>query len=102
MGIPRIFGGGRAVQRGSHAGDRRRACRYRVVFQDTLLGWWQDACFVNVSAHLVDLSTTGCLAELAADSKLTTEPIGVGPPPRGFTGGMDRRAHHRSKQATLR
>ena len=52
MGIPRSFGGGSAFQRSAHAGDRRRACRYRVVFQDALLGWWQDALFVNVSAHL--------------------------------------------------
>jgi hypothetical protein len=72
MGIPRDIGGRSAFPLGSNLSDRRRACRYPVVFQDSLLGWWQDACFVNEPAHLVDLSTTGCLAELARHSKLTT------------------------------
>jgi hypothetical protein len=72
MSIRRSFGGDEKFLWGSPASDRRRACRYPVVFQDTLLGWWQDACFVHVSAHLVDLSTNGCLAELARHSNLKT------------------------------
>jgi hypothetical protein len=73
MAIPRYFGGGGEFLLGSHAGDRRRACRYPVVFQDMALGWWQDALFVNVRARLVDLSTNGCLAEVARHHKLPTD-----------------------------
>jgi hypothetical protein len=72
MGIPRDIGGRSTFPLGSPVGNRRGTCRYPVVFQDALLGWWQDGCFVNESAHVVDLSTNGCHAELARHSKLTT------------------------------
>jgi hypothetical protein len=52
------------IKPGSETGDRRRVCRYRVVLEDALLGWWQDSCFTNVPARLINLSLQGCLVEL--------------------------------------
>jgi hypothetical protein len=46
------------------AADKRRVCRYRVILQDSLLGWWEEASFVSTPARLVNLSSSGCLIEL--------------------------------------
>jgi PilZ domain len=51
------------------AADKRRVCRYRVVLQDALLGWWEDAKFVNTPAQLINLSTSGCQIELPRTPK---------------------------------
>jgi hypothetical protein len=48
---------------GSGAGDRRRVCRYPVIFQDASLGWRLESEFMNTTVKLVDLSLNGCLIE---------------------------------------
>jgi hypothetical protein len=72
MSIPRKTEGAEAVQRDSDGGDRRRVYRYPAVLQEASLGWWEDSCFVEVPARLVNLSTNGCLVELARLPKPTT------------------------------
>jgi len=49
---------------GARAGDRRRVCRYPVIFQDASLGWWLESEFTSTPVRLVDLSLNGCLIEL--------------------------------------
>ena len=71
MSIPRNTGGADLVQRGSGGGDRRRVCRYPAALQDASLGWWEDSSFVEVPARLVNVSTNGCLVELARRPKPT-------------------------------
>jgi hypothetical protein len=44
--------------------DKRKVCRYRVIVEDALLGWWEEPAFVKTPARLINLSSTGCLIEL--------------------------------------
>ncbi len=46
------------------AADRRRTCRYRVLFHDADLGWWEGSTFIQTPAQLVNLSLHGCMLEL--------------------------------------
>jgi hypothetical protein len=48
---------------GTEAGDRRRVCRYPVIFQDASLGWWLESEFMSTPVRLVNLSLSGCLIE---------------------------------------
>jgi hypothetical protein len=56
--------GSRFNHAASAPGDKRRVCRYRVLLQDALLGWWEQEKFVSTPARLINLSTSGCLIEL--------------------------------------
>jgi hypothetical protein len=44
--------------------DRRRSCRYTVLFEGALLAWWDGPSFVEVPARFLDLSLQGCMLEL--------------------------------------
>jgi hypothetical protein len=56
---------------GRGAGDRRRVCRYPVIFQDASLGWRLESEFMNTTVKLVDLSLNGCLIESPRRSDLS-------------------------------
>jgi hypothetical protein len=43
--------------------ERRRACRYLAVHPDSLVGWWEDSCFVKTPCRILDISLVGCLVE---------------------------------------
>ena len=58
---------------GPRTGDRRRVCRYPVVFQDASLGWWLKSAFTNTPVRLVDLSLQGCLIELQRPPDLSEQ-----------------------------
>ncbi len=53
--------------------DRRRVCRYPVVFQDASLGWWLKSEFTSTPVRLVDLSLNGCMIELTGRPNLVEQ-----------------------------
>jgi hypothetical protein len=53
----------------SGAADKRRVCRYPVLLQDALMGWWEESNFVSTPVRLLNLSTSGCLIELPRTPK---------------------------------
>jgi hypothetical protein len=58
--------------------DRRRTCRYRVLFQDALIGWPEGSSFIQVPARLLDLSLAGCMLELPKrPARTARQPIWV-------------------------
>ena len=51
-------------QQAPGSNDRRRICRYRVLFHDALIGWPEGSSFIQLPARLLDLSLAGCMLEL--------------------------------------
>jgi hypothetical protein len=84
MGAPRFSIGRDANEPVPNPGDRRRVCRYAVVLEDALLGWWQEAQFIRMPVRLVDLSVHGCLVESSRVPSLT-ERQKVWVQPRGLS-----------------
>jgi hypothetical protein len=50
--------------RGNGSSDRRRSCRYQVLFPGALLGWREGSGLIELPARFIDLSLHGCMLEL--------------------------------------
>jgi len=78
MGAARHSQGFNIGRRAPGAHDRRRSCRYGVVFSDALLRWPEGARFVEVPARLLDLSLQGCMLELPRlPARTAQQPVSI-------------------------
>ncbi len=78
MGFSRYSMQDNQGQRVPGSNDRRRICRYRVLYQDALIGWPEGSSFIQVRARLLDLSLAGCMLELPKrPARTARQPIWV-------------------------
>ncbi len=78
MGSARHSIGFQIGRRAPGAFDRRRSCRYGVMFPDALLGWSEGTSLIELPARLLDLSLQGCMLELRKrPARTPQQPVAV-------------------------